>query len=282
MCPNGLTELPKNLLTQIEQIVGQSNVEDLSLDKIIKNIINYYENIIGCMPGNVYWLDRYGTAIGCNKNVLDMFGLDSLSQFKGLSFEDMGKVGNWTPAATQSFKRDTLEVINTGRPKLNIEEPPIPHQDGRTIYFLTHRVPLFDSKRNVIGVVGISIDITERKQIEASLFKAKEAAETANKAKTEFLTNMRHDIRTPLSGIIGFAGLIKNETKDPNILEYADSLLASSQALLDFLNEILETIKITSGEIPLIKKKFDLKEKILPVITLNQTLAKQKKYIAHI
>lgn len=271
-----INKLPKVLLERLKHIHSEDFIETISFEHITEKIIDYYENIIGCMPGNVYWFDKNCIAIGCSKNVLDMFGFKHLSEFKGLTFEDMGKMANWTPAATQSFKRDSLEVIATGKAKLNIEEPPIPDSNGKMIYFLSNRVPLFDSENKVVGMVGISFDITERKQLEEALLKAR-AAEVANKAKNEFLMNMRHDIRTPLTGIIGFANLIKEEANHQRISEYADNMLASSLALLDFLNEVLDVIQFTSGEIPHLKKKFDLKAKLQSVVTLNQTKAVQKK-----
>src|SRR5262249_47226212 len=116
-----------------------------------------------------------------------------------------------------------------------------------------------------------------RKQTEVALLEALEKAEAANRAKTEFLENMRHDIRTPLTGIMGFATIIRDEVNDPKIKEYADNLTASSQALLDLLNEILEAVKLNSGEVPLVKKKFDLKKRLSDVIKLNQAKAHQKR-----
>lgn len=123
--------------------------------------------------------------------------------------------------------------------------------------------------RSICGGICISTDITERKQAEAALKEAKEKAEAANKAKTEFLENMRHDIRTPLTGITGFAAIIGSEVSDPKIKEYADNLTASSHALMDLLNEILEIIKVNSGEVPILKKKFNLKKRLDDVIRLN-------------
>lgn len=269
---------PKDLSKEYRHIFGERSPDEINFDQAIENIIHYYENIIGCMPGNVYWLDKNGLTLGCNKNVLDMFGFTSVKEFKGLSFEDMGQIAHWSKKAEQSFKKDTLDVIKTGRAKLNVEEPPIPHHDGRVIYFLTSRVPLFNQTGEVMGVVGISIDITERKKMEENLLKAKQAAEVANKIKTEFLENMRHDIRTPLTGILGFASAIKEEAHAPQkIHEYADNLIASSQALFDLLTEVLEAIKVASGEISIVQKKFNLEEKLQTVIELNQSKAKQKK-----
>ncbi|KTC66762.1 sensory histidine-kinase / response regulator [Legionella birminghamensis] len=264
------------LLGEMEQLLSITHRQNHSVEEILEKVIHYYETIIGCMPGNVYWLDKEGRAVGCNKNVLTMFGLDSIDEFKGLTFDGMQRIGRWSDTAAQSFKQDTLEVIVTGLPKLNIEEPPIPHSDGRIIHFLTHRVPLFDEKKEVIGVVGISIDITERKQLEIALKEAKERAESANQSKNEFLENMRHDIRTPLTGIVGFAELLKMDPDPRHVQEYADNLVASSHALLDLLDEVLEAIRVSSGEIPKLKKKFNLKDALENVIKLNCAKAAQK------
>jgi two-component system aerobic respiration control sensor histidine kinase ArcB len=268
--------LTSTLLSKYENIIGKQDIESPPIENIIEQIVNYYEEIIGCMPGNVYWLDKNGITVGCNKNVLAMFGFKSISEFKGLSFEEMGKIGNWSDEATQSFKKDTFDVINAGKAKLNIEEPPIPHHDGKIIYFLTSRVPLFDHTGTTVGIVGISIDITERKQQEEELRQAKQRAEIANRAKGEFLENMRHDIRTPLAGITGFAKILREEATDPKIQEYAENIVASSDALAEFLNEILEAIRVASGEVPLLKTKFDLKKRLADIVHLNQAKAKQK------
>lgn len=270
-----LKSLVNKIFEKYANILGKN--QNLSIEKIIESIVNYYENVIGCMPGNVYWLDKNGDAVGCNKNVLQMFGFRSIEEFKGLTFEAMGKVGNWLPTTTQSFKMDTLEVIKTGQAKLNIEEPPILDSHGNILYFLTSRVPLFDDSGSVIGVVGISVDIKKLKETEIKLIEAKEKAETANKAKTEFLENMRHDIRTPLSGIVGFSELIKNEKDPEKVKEYTIQLSESSSELLRYLNEILEAMNVGSGEIPILKKKFSFKKTVENAIKLHQTKANVKK-----
>jgi PAS domain S-box-containing protein len=274
--PKNIYELKRLLLDKYQNIIGEHEDTQLSIEEIVEYVVHYYESIIYCMPGNVYWLDKHGTALGCNKNVLNMFGLKSLTQFKNLTFEEMGKIGSWSLEATQSFKKDTLEVTYTGKAKLNIEEPIIPNSDGKLIHFLTSRVPLFDNVGSVIAIVGISIDITDRKNMEKALQEAKEKADAANNAKTEFLKNMRHDIRTPLSGIVGFAELLNNENNKERIKEFTDGLIQSSKELLRFLNEVLESINVASGEIPLLKQTFNLKNKLTDVIKLYRPKAFEK------
>lgn len=209
-------------------------------DQFIQQTALYYESIIAKMPGHVYWLDAQGLALGCNENVLNMFGFKSITEFKGLSFEEMGQICNWSLETVQSFKNDSFEVLNTGQAKLNIEEPPIANHEGKWIYFLTSRVPILDSNDNVIGVIGISIDITERKKLEKNLMIAKVKAEAANKAKTEFIMNMSHDLRTPLSGVIGLSYIQSKEGTNFQDRQYGQWTHDAGNQLLELLNSVLE------------------------------------------
>lgn len=114
------------------------------------------------------------------------------------------------------------------------------------------------------------------KKKQKQLIKEKDKAQAANQAKTEFLANMRHDIRTPLSGIVGFSEILKTESNEPRIKEYADNLVASSHALLDFMDEVLEAVKVSSGEIPRLKRKFNLSDTLKQVVSLYSAKAQEK------
>ncbi|WP_019217709.1 sensor histidine kinase [Legionella tunisiensis] len=88
---------------------------------------------------------------------------------------------------------------------------------------------------------------------------------------------MRHDIRTPLTGIVGFSDIIKAEAINPNVKEYAENLVASSHALLGLMDEILEAIRVSSGEIPKVKKKFVLKNIMQHALDLHKSKAAAKR-----
>ncbi|WP_126322622.1 ATP-binding response regulator [Candidatus Rickettsiella viridis] len=250
----------------------------LSLDSKLdtpEKIHHYYQKIIGCMPNNVYWLDRNCITQGCNNNILKLLGLKTLDEFIGITYKKMGELAGWTEGQAESFERDDREVMETGVPKLNIEEPPLYDEKGNPIYYMSSREPIFDDKgKEVIGVIGISVDITQKKKDAQALILAKEKAEIASQAKTEFLENMRHDIRTPISGIVGNAHLIQMESDIPKkVTKYVDELVQSSDALLEFLDKILENIKAETGEIPVLKHKFDLKEALDQIVRLNKSQA---------
>ncbi|MBM3887362.1 response regulator, partial [Candidatus Dependentiae bacterium] len=149
--------------------------------------------------------------------------------------------------------------------------------DGEVRWIIDRGFPIFDQKGNCCGVTGVAIDATKEKEVEKALREAKEKAEAASAAKTAFLENMRHDLRTPLSGVTGFAELMKMKAKDPEMMEYAENLHASAQALLQIHNEILEIIRVTSGGIPHHTKKFNLKAGLENIVHLMQAKAKSKK-----
>lgn len=279
----GLNKVSNLLLNKIKRLLGFHSIDNIPFETIIENIIHYYENIIGCMPGNVYWMNSEGFAAGCNQNVLDMFKLTSLSQFEGLSFEEMGKIGQWSDEAVQAFKKDTFDVVHTGKPKLNIEEVPIPDKNGQLIYFLTHRVPLIDKQKKVIGVVGISIDITERKKMETDLHQSMLKAESANHSKTEFIANMSHDIRTPLTGVVGMSKMLEDSVTDIKQKNYAHMLGESGDQLLHMLNGILDVVSADNvNENDLHEEPFSLNRMVQDIIELERptTLVKGLDLIA--
>jgi two-component system aerobic respiration control sensor histidine kinase ArcB len=272
---NKTKALQEVLLSKYSNLVRVSPEDLESLESVVDAIDNYYTEVIACMPGNVYWLDKHAICVGCNQNVADMFGLKSPKALKGLSFEEMAALGNWTSEAMQFFKQDTLEVVRTGKAKLNIEEPPIPNQAGQLIYFLTSRVPLLDAKGEVAGVVGISIDITERKKMEEQLRVSKRLAEAANRAKSEFLLNMSHDIKTPLSGILSFAEYLSSQVPE-HLREFSQDILGAGKQLMQFFENCMELSKLESHSITLQEETFSVEQLLHEILTLLRPAIKAK------
>ncbi|MBX9703371.1 MAG: PAS domain-containing protein, partial [Silvanigrellaceae bacterium] len=182
-------------ITNLNQILtGQFIDKSKNTLEHVKNIYHYMENIIAEMPGSVYWMNKDCVYLGCNNNMANLFKLKSRNDIVGKTYTDL-----YDEKSASYYKKADIAVMNTGIP-LSVEEP-LYHSDGTKEIYLSKKVPLCDLEGKIVGMLGISIDITERKQMEEELNSAKLAAEGANLLKTNFIQNMQHDIRTPASSV---------------------------------------------------------------------------------
>ncbi|MEW6079662.1 MAG: PAS domain S-box protein [Thermodesulfobacteriota bacterium] len=110
------------------------------------------------------------------------------------------------------------------------------------------------------GIIGISRDISERRQVELELRRAEQLADQANQAKSQFLANVSHEIRTPMNGVLGMVELLKSTGLNAEQMDYADTIYQSASSLLEIINDILDISKIESGKMNLHEEIFNLEE----------------------
>lgn len=124
-------------------------------------------------------------------------------------------------------------------------------------------------------VAGIVSEITERKRIEKQLKEAKLQAEMANNYKNQFLANVSHEIRTPISGMVGFASLLRKEDLDVESKKlYIDIIESSSKQLLNLVNDIIDISRIEAGELKMSKAPCELHK----ILKETETLFEQLKH----
>jgi len=120
--------------------------------------------------------------------------------------------------------------------------------------------PLKDAEGHVVAFVGISRDVTERKEIEAELLRARDEADSATRAKSEFLANMSHEIRTPLNGVMGMIQLMQMEGLDEEQAGFADTAMESCRRLVRLLTDILDISRIEANMLTIRHEPMELRE----------------------
>ncbi|MEZ0371539.1 MAG: response regulator [Candidatus Sericytochromatia bacterium] len=188
---------------------------------------------------------------------LDRAGLFTMSEGKGL--EALGlKPGQVVGQSVYALYQDFPEIIAALRRAFAGETVKASAEIAGLI-FETLYSPLCDATGAVTGVTGVAIDVTERRQAEAAMHRAKESAEFANRAKSMFLANMNHEIRTPINAIIGFSQLLQRERElSADSREKLDIIIRSGEHLLNLINDTLEMSKIETGNIQLNFSDFSL------------------------
>lgn len=242
-----------------------------------EHFIQTTNTIFSRLPGSIYWKDKNGVYLGCSDDMCNFLGM-SREQIIGHTDDYIGHILGWPKEISATAMKDDRDVISTNAPKLNIEEVPFTDKNGKIIHQITSKVPLMDNNGEVVGVLGFSVDITERKHMEEDLKKAKEAAEIADAAKTEFIANMSHDIRTPLSGIVGLGNIVEKEIQDLNQRTKISDIVKSANELLNMLNEILDVVtvgNITVNEIH--EEPFDIFYLVQTILDLEQSSVDLKK-----
>lgn len=155
-------------------------------------------------------------------------------------------------------------------------------KDGTRIPVMLSVTPIYSSKKDIVGFLGVATDISEIENQKEQLQKARDEAQMANRSKSFFLANMSHELRTPLNGILGMSGLLKETELSEEQNDLNHYILESSEHLSSIISDILDFTKIEMGGITIKTKTIDLNEfnKNLEeaMLSLNRSESVQSKF----
>jgi len=222
------------------------------------------------LPAAIILYDADERFVMCNSKYREMHPETHHANVPGAKFEDLlrqfvshGHMRLEPGDTAEDFvQKRVRQFRNPGR-----EEIPLQHVHGRW-----HQI--FERRTSDGGVIRMTNDITELKEHQEALQRAKEGAEASNHAKSLFLANMSHELRTPLHAILGLSEIIRDQPRiEPPVPEYGKMIHDSGQHLLTLINDILDMSKIEAGRYELVEETVILSDLAQSCLTITSTRA---------
>jgi PAS domain S-box-containing protein len=194
------------------------------------------------IPAWVFFKDTENRFIRVNKTFADVMGM-SVKQLEGKSLFNI-----FSNEQAEAYWKDDKEVVSSGKSKNKIIESM--ETPNGNIWVQTDKIPYRDIEGNVVGLIGFSLDITDRKYAEDELKKSYENVIKVNAEKDKFFSIIAHDLRSPFNGFIGLTGLMAENSEKfstTEFIEHSKSLNSAAKNLYKLLENLLEWSQIQNG-----------------------------------
>ena len=266
---------------EVYGIIGIST--DITERKLIENDIKnryidsktYLQQIIDNVDALIYWKDEGGRYLGCNKSLLSTYGLNDISKILGKKDEEIIN----EDLASKLRENDYL-VMQT---KKSIDrEEQLELEPGNLIDLLAKKSPLIDNNGNIKGIIGVSIDITDRKKLEEKIKHKNEELKKKDKIKTEFIENFSHDVKVPINALVGRTQLLKiisAKDKNEKLAKVAKDVEDSSMILNTLFSQMRDIVIHEQFDNKLYNTKFNLSSLIEKEIEIAKASVPNHKNI---
>lgn len=219
----------------------------------IQQQAKFIETLLESIPNPLFYMNRNGVYLGVNKAFSDLYDC-SREDIIGRNLLDMDdyEIANRNIASDQR--------IFDGKENIQILERDLILPSGETKSVILTKSPFPDTKGNIGGLIGMIIDISDRKKMELDLRHARDKAEESDRLKTSFLNNLNHEIRTPLNAIVGFSDLLFDDYSEDEKHNFVEIINNNAEQLLRIIDDVLAVSRLDSEKIPLENKDFSLKQ----------------------
>ena len=259
--PNGE---PMHFISQVQDISERRRSEE-SLRGYVREIQDLYDHA----PCGYHSLDGDGVIVRVNDTELRWLGYDWKDVVGRLRFHDL-LTEECLPLFEQAFEQFKLKGFMQD---LMLE---LIRKDGSQMPVLISATAIYDTNGRYLMCRSTVYDMTERKRIEDDLAEAKRAAESANRAKSDFVANMSHEIRTPMNAVLGLAHLLGKSDLASSQRALVDKITISARSLLGIIDEILDFSKIEADRLQLESIEFDLDKVLEGLATIMSINASAK------
>jgi PAS domain S-box-containing protein len=214
---------------------------------------SFIRAIFDNLEDQFYYKDRHSKVLGGNRAWVKSRDVNSIEDLIGKTDIDIFPA----PLGQQLYDNEQLQMANGEVTRIRERHV---RKNGAVEFIESVKCPMRNEKGEVIGLAGISRDVTRQVENEKRLIESQQEAESANKTKSAFLAMMSHEIRTPMNGVIGAASLLLGTELSAQQEEFVRTIEVSGENLLTIINDILDYSKIESGKIELEKAAFNLRE----------------------
>ncbi|HKL21031.1 MAG TPA: response regulator, partial [Tichowtungia sp.] len=244
----GLAGISRDVTDQVkhEEELVQARQEAEQSASFIRAMFDNLEDLF-------FYKDRQSRVLGGNKAWLAVHGASSIDDLIGKTDKEL-----LSGALGEQLYENEQQQMAAGK-VTRIRERYV-KENGDVQFLESVKCPMKNERGDVIGLAGISRDITRQVENEKELMAARMEAEEANKAKSSFLAMMSHEIRTPMNGVIGAASLLQGTELNELQNEFVRTIQVSGDNLLAIINDILDYSKIEAGKIDLESIPFNLRE----------------------
>jgi len=228
--------------------------------------------LLTTIPAYVYFKDTNLKYMIVNQSFAEMAGIPA-DQITGKTIYDL-----FPGYKNTAYLDKEAYSIERGIALYDIEEE-IEHT-GRKRWVNSNIAPIRNSENQIIGLIGISWDITERKLHEEELRLSKELAEAGTLAKNEFIASISHEFRTPMNGILGLSEILKHSKLSHEQLDLLNGIISSAENLLVLLNDVLDFSAIEAGKMEMDYQPFML-DRVMEDISLVMKMKAAEKSLAY-
>ncbi len=252
--------------------------ERVAMEKNAKEQAAFQAALLDAVPNPIFVKDLNLRYTAFNRAYEEAFGMRR-EDFIGKTVLD----ADYLAEAREGYHESDKELIEKGGFTRDQYAARFADGEEHEVLYWRRTFDLSDGKPG--GMLGLLIDITDRKQMELEMAAAQEQAETANKTKSEFLANMSHELRTPMNAIIGYGEMLIEDAEDEgqdDMIPDLDKIVTAGKHLLQLINDVLDISKVEAGHMDMYLEEFDITKMIEDAASTVTTLVEKNNNVLDI